>query len=57
LVFACDFMTQYTALFYVVDVFIVIEISTRRVAHFNLTTDDEPNARLGEEPDSRYRCV
>ena len=37
--FACDFMTQYTALFTTVYVFIVMEIGTRRIAHFNVTTN------------------
>jgi hypothetical protein len=38
-VFACDFMTQYTALFATIYVFIVMEISTRRVVHSNVTTN------------------
>ena len=38
-ILACDFMTQYTALFTTVYVFIVMEISTRRIAHFNVTTN------------------
>jgi transposase InsO family protein len=36
-IFACDFMTQYTALFTTVYVFVVMEISTRRVVHCNVT--------------------
>ncbi len=32
-------MTQYTALFTTVYVFIVMEVSTRRIAHFNVTTN------------------
>jgi hypothetical protein len=35
--FACDFMTQYTALFTIVYVFVVMEISTRRIVHCNVT--------------------
>ena len=35
--FACDFMTQHTALFTTVYVFIVMEISTRRIVHCNVT--------------------
>ena len=35
--FACDFMTQYTALFATVYVFVVMEIGTRRIVHFNVT--------------------
>jgi len=35
--FACDFMTQYTALFPTVHVFVVMEIGTRRIVHCNLT--------------------
>jgi hypothetical protein len=37
--FACDFMAQYTALFTMVYVFIVTEVSTRRIAHVNVTTN------------------
>jgi putative transposase len=35
--FACDFMTQYTALFATVYVFVVMEISTRRIVLCNVT--------------------
>ncbi len=35
--FACDFMTQYTALFITVYVFVVMEIGTRRIVHCNVT--------------------
>ena len=35
--FACDFMTRYTALFTTVYVFVVMEIGTRRIVHFNVT--------------------
>jgi len=35
--FACDFMTQHTALFTTVYVFVVMEISTRRIVHCNVT--------------------
>ena len=35
---ACDFLTQYTATFTVAYVFVVMEIASRRVAHFNVTT-------------------
>ncbi len=35
--FACDFLTQYTALFTTVYVFVVMEISTRRSVHCNVT--------------------
>jgi hypothetical protein len=34
---ACDFMTQYTALFAIVYVFIVMEIRTRRIVRCNVT--------------------
>jgi len=37
-VFACDFLTQYTALFDVVYVFVVMQIASRRIVHFNVTT-------------------
>ncbi len=36
-IFACDFMTQYTALFTTVYVFVVMEVSTRRIVHCNVT--------------------
>jgi hypothetical protein len=35
--FACDFMTQYTARFTTVYVFVVMEIGTRRIVHCNVT--------------------
>ena len=35
---SCDFVTQYTALFSVVYVFVVMEIASRRIVHFNVTT-------------------
>ena len=35
--FACDFMTQYTSLFTTVYVFVVMEIGTRRIVHYNVT--------------------
>jgi transposase InsO family protein len=35
--FACDFMTQHTALFTTVYVFVVMEIGTRRIVHCNVT--------------------
>jgi hypothetical protein len=35
--FACDFMTQYAALFATVYVFVVMEISTRRIVLCNVT--------------------
>ena len=34
---ACDFLVQYTAGFTVVYVFVVMEIATRRIVHFNVT--------------------
>jgi hypothetical protein len=47
-------MAQYTALFTMVYVFIVMEVSTRRIAHVNVTT----NPTLDwEEPAARYRRV
>ncbi len=36
-VFACDFTTQYTALFALVYVFVVIELGTRRIVHIGVT--------------------
>jgi len=35
---SCDFLTQYTALFTVVHVFVVMEIASRRIVHVNVTT-------------------
>ena len=35
---ACDFLTQHTALFTVVYVFLVMEIESRRIVHWNVTT-------------------
>ena len=37
-VWACDFLTQYTALFAVAYVFVVMEIGSRRIVHVNVTT-------------------
>ena len=36
---ACDFLVQYTALFTVVYVFVVMEIGSRRIVHANVTTN------------------
>jgi putative transposase len=36
---ACDFLTQYTALFAVVYIFVVMEIGSRRIVHVNVTTN------------------
>jgi len=38
-VWACDFLAQYTALFAVVYIFVVMEIGSRRIAHVNVTTN------------------
>jgi putative transposase len=45
---ACDFLTQYTAFFAIAYVFIIMEIDTRRVVYFNVTTN---HASLGEAAD------
>ena len=37
-IFACDFMTQHTALFSVIYVFVVMELNTRRIVRINFTT-------------------
>jgi transposase InsO family protein len=37
-VFSCDFLTQYTAFFAVVYVFVVMEIASRRIVLVNVTT-------------------
>jgi hypothetical protein len=36
-IWACDFLTQYTALFAVVYVFVIMEIGSRRIVHVNVT--------------------
>jgi hypothetical protein len=38
-VWACDFLTQYTAFFAVVYIFVVMEIGSRRIVHVNVTTN------------------
>jgi hypothetical protein len=38
-IFACDFMTQYTALFAVVYIFVTMEVKTRRIVHTRVTSD------------------
>ena len=38
-VWACDFLTQYTAFFAVVYVFVVMEVGSRRIVHVNVTTN------------------
>jgi putative transposase len=37
-IFACDFLTQYTAFFTIVYIFVVMEIATRRIVLINVTT-------------------
>ena len=36
-IFACDFLTQHTAFFAVIYVFVVMELGTRRIVHINVT--------------------
>ncbi|MBU1700481.1 MAG: hypothetical protein KJ927_08980 [Candidatus Eisenbacteria bacterium] len=36
---SCDFLTQYTALFAVAYVFVIMEIESRRIVHVNVTTN------------------
>ena len=36
-IFACDFLTQYTAFFNVVYVFIIMELGSRCIVHFNVS--------------------
>jgi putative transposase len=38
-VWACDFLTQYTAFFAVAYVFVIMEIGSRRIVHANVTTN------------------
>jgi putative transposase len=37
-IWACDFLTQYTALFAVAYVFVIMEIGSRRIVHVSVTT-------------------
>jgi hypothetical protein len=37
-IYSCDFLTQDTALFKVVYVFVVMKIATRKIVHVNVTT-------------------
>jgi hypothetical protein len=37
-IYACDFLTQYTALFSVAYIFVVMEIASRRIVLINVTT-------------------
>ena len=36
-IYACDFFTEFTALFTIFHVFIVMELGSRRIIHFNIT--------------------
>jgi len=38
-VWACDFLTQYTALFAVAYVLVIMEVGSRRIVHVNVTTN------------------
>ena len=38
-VWACDFLTQYTAFFAVAYVFVIMEVGSRRIVHVNITTN------------------
>jgi putative transposase len=38
-VWACDFLTQYTAFFVVVYVFVIMEVGSRRIVHANVTSN------------------
>jgi hypothetical protein len=38
-VWACDFLTQYTAFFAVAYVFVIIEVGSRRIVQVNVTTN------------------
>ena len=42
-IFACDFLVQYTALFDIVYVFVVMEIGSRRIALINVTSSPNLN--------------
>ena len=37
LIYACDFLTQYTAFFNVIYIFIIMELGSRRIVHFNVS--------------------
>ena len=36
-IFACDFLTQYTALFSIMYIFVIMELGSRRIVHFNVS--------------------
>jgi hypothetical protein len=36
-IFSCDFLTQYTAFFNILYIFIVMELGSRRIVHFNVS--------------------
>jgi len=71
-ILACDFFATVTASFRVLYVFVVMEVGTRRIAHFNVTTHPAADWTLqqfreiitGEKPyrflihdrDSIYSC-
>jgi hypothetical protein len=38
-IWACDFLTRYTALFTIAYVFVIMEIDSRRIVHINVTTN------------------
>jgi len=35
--YACDFITQYTVFFNVVYIFIIMELGSRKIVHFNVS--------------------
>ena len=58
-IYACDFLTQYTALFGVVYIFVVMELASRRIVHLNVSESPGLDwvkqqirhvASVGEEP-------
>ena len=36
-IFACDFLTQYTAFFSIMYIFVIMELGSRRIVHFNVS--------------------
>ena len=45
-ILACDFFTTVTASFHVLYVFVIMEVDTRRITHFNVTSYPTPDWTL-----------
>jgi hypothetical protein len=55
-VWSCDFLTQYTALFAVAYVFVIMEIDSRRIVHVNVTTNPTMAWVKQQKSTRSYRC-